>query len=203
MMFASAFCLAVFFFDAFLSFSSDYMWSLSDQIETCFLMLLDHLDIFGSFGIIWKRNMTRNSEHLPQALDIVSNIAMVCDITINATSMINQMKPPMFVVPSANQNCVYEWTSPTPSNLPSHHPIRSTDFHDFSMNSIEISSFSCSTSLFFLFFSNFYPFLPFQNGHLHVFPEITGPRWTWKPPCASAHLQAGSPDFSARNLKGF
>jgi hypothetical protein len=69
-------------------------------------MHLDHLDIFGSFGIIWKRNMTRNSEHLPQALDIVSNIAMVCDITINATSMINQMKPPMFVVPSANQNCV-------------------------------------------------------------------------------------------------
>lgn len=133
MMFASAFCLAVFFFDAFLSFSSDYMWSLSDQIETCFLMLLDHLDIFGSFGIIWKRNMTRNSEHLPQALDIVSNIAMVCDITINATSMINQMKPPMFVVPSANQNCVLWMNISNPiesSQSPSHQEHRFPWFLD-------------------------------------------------------------------------
>ena len=118
------FCIlfSSFFSDAFLSFSSDYMWSLSDQIETCFLMLLDHLDIFGSFWIIWKRNMTRNSEHLPQALDIVSNIAMVCDIIYYQRHFYDQPDETSHV-PSANQNSVLWMNISNPiesSQSPSH-----------------------------------------------------------------------------------
>ena len=202
------------FFDASLCFSSDYMWSWSDRIETCFLMLLDHLE---SFGYIWIILDHLETTHDPKLRTSASRLGYCVEYSHglwhhyqrhfydqpDETSHVccPKCQPELCVINEHLQP--FQPHRIFPVTIPSGAKISMISRWN-PLNSLVFRCFSCSRSLFFLFFSNFYPKnLPFQNGHLHVFPEITGPRWTWKPPCASAHLQVGSPDFSTRNLKGF